>query len=303
MQCPNSTEVYTLNGDTLKFKNTLIKQGQGPAEVVSGSEFYQLNDGRYAVVEGIGSKKTFISKTNDINELSDVGGWNVNIRNENDPKMFVEKIVPIDENNFFCLVIGSKPNKYAVFNNNTSQFTPISFPYPKESDHLTNFTKSLGYIGFISKRPKKNEFIYTCMYGLLTYIFDYNNKDITNVRYIYNKPPEYEQRGETEYPKHANKKNIITSPPYVTPNYVYMKNNKTTVEGAFRNDEKIEGYPYWYSRQILVFDWNGKPVKKYMLDRLISYFFIDENDNALYGITSDSPDSDEDYLVKYQLPH
>lgn len=74
MQCPNSTEVYTLNGDTLKFKNTLIKQGQGPAEVVSGSEFYQLNDGRYAVVEGIGSKKTFISKTNDINELSDVGG-------------------------------------------------------------------------------------------------------------------------------------------------------------------------------------------------------------------------------------
>lgn len=87
----------------------------------------------------------------------------------------------------------------------------------------------------------------------------------------------------------------------MTKNYIYYSNRRATVEDVFRLETKFEGYPYYYTREIIAFDWNGKPVRKYIFDRPVSSFFVEEDDSMIYGVTTDSRDTDEEYVVGYNL--
>ncbi len=53
----------------------------------------------------------------------------------------------------------------------------------------------------------------------------------------------------------------------------------------------------YYLNQIFFFDWDGKPLKKYILDIPIFHFTIDEQSNRLYGITDDP----EFRIIEFQL--
>lgn len=59
-------------------------------------------------------------------------------------------------------------------------------------------------------------------------------------------------------------------------------------------------YPYYYNDEILVFDWEGNKVKKYVLDIPFEFFVIDEKDERMYTETVDL-NMGEDLLRSYRL--
>ena len=70
--------------------------------------------------------------------------------------------------------------------------------------------------------------------------------------------------------------------PVVTKDHIFL-----LYSGRFFDSKNMDGL--YLVNQILVFDWNGKPLKRYLLDVAIFWFTLDEKQNKIYGLT-DSPD-------------
>ena len=75
---------------------------------------------------------------------------------------------------------------------------------------------------------------------------------------------------------------------YGTDKYIYTLNLGMKTEEIMNQEHN----PY-----ILVFDWDGKPVKQYQLDCFISTFAVDEVNDCLYGVFID----DIDHIYKFDL--
>jgi len=77
--------------------------------------------------------------------------------------------------------------------------------------------------------------------------------------------------------------------PVVTNEYIYV-----LYDGR---EYDVENPSRYLRDKLLVFDWNGKPVKYYQLSEGIFHFDIDEENGILYGIT----DYPEFHIVSFSL--
>lgn len=294
--------LYELEGDSLKFKTSYLKKGDGPREVQSSIEFSRMNDGRFVAIEGIGSQKIFVSHTSDIAELEDASTWNLSVRPKQESKFFFQRLQPINDTLLIGAIMGDCPSKFASCNLNTGEMVPLNYTYPAILDNLSDFEKSFAYEGFLYKKPDENKYVFTSYTGLYSFIFDCDGKKIENLRHIFNKPAAYESRGNGKRPGLVDgKSEYVCSSPHVTERNLYYSSRRATAEDVFKLDTKFDGYPCYYTKEILVFDWEGKPYKKYVLDKPIHNFFVDESASMLYGLSSDSPDSEEEYIVGYKM--
>jgi hypothetical protein len=77
--------------------------------------------------------------------------------------------------------------------------------------------------------------------------------------------------------------------PFSTDKYIYVccRNQKF---GETQTD----------NTELQIWNWDGKPVAKYMLDKYIGCFTVDEQQNVLYGANSN--EGNEDKIFKYHLP-
>lgn len=75
---------------------------------------------------------------------------------------------------------------------------------------------------------------------------------------------------------------------YATDRYIYSLNLDMTA-AEIGNKER--------NPSIQLFDWEGRPVKQYQLDRFISSFTVDEPDGVVYGVFVD----DENHIYKFKL--
>ncbi|WP_421921283.1 hypothetical protein [Marinifilum sp.] len=68
---------------------------------------------------------------------------------------------------------------------------------------------------------------------------------------------------------------------------------------ALYTDKTIEQYVKntFIGNYLLVYDWNGIPLKKYKLDKPLVCFSYDKSDNSIYGLALE----EDIQLVKYDL--
>lgn len=70
----------------------------------------------------------------------------------------------------------------------------------------------------------------------------------------------------------------------------------------WNNDKLTDGFDATYSNEIYVFDWDGNPVKKYIIDHRSRNFWVDENDQAIYATTEDLENPDRGTVfLRYSL--
>ena len=301
MECSESQVLYELKDNRLQYKSVLIKKGQGPLDVAYSVDMSRMNDGRFVATEHIGTKKMFVSQTADGSEWEDISTWHSFIRQDEATKYFFQTLLPINDTLFLGSVLGNCPSKFVVNNLNTGESVPLDYAYPEVLKDLSDFAKTFALDGCTYKKPDENKYVYYSQIGLFSFIFDYKDGKMENLKYIFNQPAAYESRGELERPKLCDRKSIFFPGFFAAKEHIYYSNRRATVEDVFTLDTKFEGYPYYYTREYIVFDWDGKPVRKYILDRPIYRCFVDEDESMLYGMTMDSPDSEEEYLVAYKL--
>lgn len=93
-------------------------------------------------------------------------------------------------------------------------------------------------------------------------------------------------------PKKGNRNGFIAAD--VTNKYIY-----SLYSGKVINDSSIaELTKSFLSKYIYVFDWEGKPIKRYELDQEVRSIAVDEKNNILYAA---SYQGGEPNLIKYKL--
>lgn len=295
-----SLYAYKFKNDTLNYIGKVTQKGDGPLEMVGSSLMHQLPNKSLVLTTDGYNPKTFKLHENDFSKITKLDTWDLIKFPINDIGTMVERVLPLNDSRILIKAMGNVPAPFAYYNKGDSALTYFSYPDIETKSKTTNISqRTIMYAGKIIKHPTKDRFIRTCQIGTYACILDVKDQDIEFVNYIYNNPPEHilDKDGFNAHPKNSNKLGFTCIA--ATEKYIYMMKNDFTLDDL-GVDDKNNGYPLWFNKQVYVFDWEGNPIKKYNLDKYISNFVVDSKDKYFYAQTMDPTDGNCS-LVKYEL--
>ena len=164
---------------------------------------------------------------------------------------------------------------------NTYKKEIVSFsPYPQWTTHMPDENEALIYLKGSTAKPDGEKFASFYAYFKRWRIFD--NKGNLEQEIQVNIPPLTAD--------FSDRKNRYTyyGYPFSTDKYIYVCCRNQKNGGALGDNTELQ-----------IWNWKGKPVAKYILDKYISCFTIDEQKNVLYGLNSD--EGNEDKIFSYNF--
>jgi hypothetical protein len=141
---------------------------------------------------------------------------------------------------------------------------------------------------------KKLVAYFLCRYGTMG-ILEITNNDVTMKESSWWKSEQKESTGDNgqirALPAKDERNGFITAA--VTEKYIYA-----LYSGKVMDRRTIESLANTFlSEYVYVFDWQGKPVKRYQLDQEVRSIAVDKNDETLYAASYKG----EPHLIKYKL--
>ena len=178
--------------------------------------------------------------------------------------------------------------------------------YPPEDKtevdkNLPPILRKMAYNGRLKYNHSLKKLVYISIASEMFEIYNFDGADVELAMGNYSTIPKYEEVAR------ANTGNVVTRS--VVPNLINGKGRNLSVTSSDENifilyqdyrKMKIEegSQPGNKANIILVFDWDGKPVKKYELDRIINgQITYDKERNRLWAI-HDNPDPE---VIYFQL--
>ncbi|RNC63315.1 BF3164 family lipoprotein [Proteiniphilum sp. X52] len=207
-------------------------------------------------------------------------------------EMFMS-LSPIKSNLF--IATGTFANgRYLLMNKNGEKISyNFDYPHVPNKENLTNAHKAMAFQGKLMARPDGERFFFACEDSEIFEIIKIEQDNKLNKIYeFHGELAHFKAEGDgittiaSAIDRNSNTKFVDA---YGTQNFIYL---------LYAN--KIIGndiYKSYLANTILVFDWNGKAIKKLNLDTDLSKIAVDEFDKTLYGIDPNS----ETYLVKFPL--
>jgi len=184
--------------------------------------------------------------------------------------------------------------RYAVIDKNGKNVS-INFDYPKdEMKQGNNFQKALAYQGGLIPNSDKTKFFFYCISSEILEIMQLQkNGTLTKIRDIHFDYATYRPEGDGKNTIAAtimkeSKAAFISAT--ATSNYIYLLYSGRTIG--------VDINLAFKSNTILVFDWEGNPIKRYNLDIDITTFTVSEDDKTIYAISNTSVDTD---LIKFKM--
>jgi len=197
---------------------------------------------------------------------------------------------PLNDNILLCTGFFEK-GQYVLYdiNSRSTKFF-LDYPYDKKHKGESNEIKGTAFQGKISIKPDRKKIINVTGAVLEICEMDNNNEIKRIFRKVYYFPV---------YKVIQNHAAFDSSQPYAfnsissTNSYIYM-----VYSGRSMHDF---GEEYYAGNNLLVFDWEGKPVIRFVLDRYIKCFTLDKITMKIYGYST-NPSTGEPEIVTYQLP-
>lgn len=297
IEYPDDWAIFKKRDHKLVFESFLIKKGNGPLETLASTRFARLNDGRLFLGECVGSAKMFISATDCKTDIEEISKWVVTKRNGTNPFYF-ESIQPVNDEIVIGGIQGNNESKFVSYDLTENKYQSLDYAYPSLYNDLSDFEKSYATEGILMKNPDDNKYLFSTLTGAYCFIFESDGKSLYNRKMIYDFPAKYKSSGEKgKRPRLLDVQTKYNDTPYVTSNYIYMNDKYFTVEDVF-GKSGIDELPYYYTTEIVSFDWDGNPYRKYILDRPVRSMFVNDGDSVLYGL---DVDDERDVILVYSL--
>lgn len=296
-------EVFTIKGDSLLYDEKFLYVGRAPYEMLSPNLRYDSKNNRlFLYSDNNLENKLFTVDIQNFNNVYDPANWkkkdlpilysrgSLGIVNDT---VFINRHNTNTANMFSLSQAGDKDNSFQCLN----------FKYPGEHPDLSFSGQGRLFIGDIKRNPNSLSFVYSCYFSQYVFIFDLVDEQITNLRYISQVLPVYKVDPDDVYNP------IAISDEYesgydqfrVTGNYIYIGYNNTNW-GEIRNQLTFKDYPYYYFDRINVFDWDGKFVRRLVLDQPIYNFTVSSDDQYLYGSSMDLADDNmQEQVLRFEL--
>lgn len=265
---------YTLfDAETGEYISRFGTIGQGPGEILLGC-FGYLSNGNFLVYN---------------NSMSQILGYRMDsLRKEKRPipaqrlakyklpEMNISRIVPLCDSLYIgggCHISGSQ---YALFDKNGKVLDYSIDTYNAKDDSFNKFTKYLSNQGDFVKHPHQNKFAYSVNYSSNLDFFEVKDSKIKQIKLQRWKNPILKSVVEGNGTMFSATPTEKTETGYInicsTSQYLYALHSEKSLYENWRK-----------STTVLVFDWNGSPVKKYILPQETYYIAVNEKLKRLYA--------------------
>lgn len=286
--------LYRLTEDRLQFEGEALRIGKGPNELLTLALRYVADEKCFQMIDFRNSGKRVLSvSVEDPKSLLDMTNW----KESNLPtfELGLSEVCPISESSFIVMPAFMNDNNMLSLVRDT-MILSLQEPYPDADNTAHLVVKALVYGGDIDKRPAKQSFVYASRNGKYVFIFDLERDRITHKKVLFDEYPLYVEEDGFSYA--FRKESVLKMIPTVTARYIYLLNQKGTM-GDYVKGQLVDGFPLNFGNEVLVFDWNGDPVKRLGLDRSVEMIRVDPTDDFLYGVTRNKAGADE--LIRFNL--
>ncbi|MFT4858541.1 MAG: hypothetical protein ACI8SN_000457 [Algoriphagus sp.] len=251
------------------------KVGQGPCELDPSLITYKSGaDGKLIGMFEMGSREFQEYSVKEILESKDDPAC-IPFQGKIDSEISLAIKVRED---IFLGVTNGKP--YALLTGNQVVQTIGEFPFQEQFEGIHPFILELAYQNKLHKHPTKSLFLGTSTFSFNMDILELNNEDnLVLKKSLHFWPTEFEPSNDPNQFFAAIKAenrfgNVSTS---VSENYIYV----------LYSDEPWEYQFPLKSKRVLVYDWEGNPIRILQLDTELSMIAVHEKDEFLIGYVDD----------------
>ena len=258
---------FEINGDSLIMVDYFWRFGRGHNESIRAT-YYQYDDYFYIKNYIDIEQAREVYKVDKIDDLMDSEKYSkLAVPASND----IIDIVPIDDRELLVTLSGYKTKElFGILDSDNGMLTELSLKFPGISDSEVKASIiSTVYNGMIAKRYGSPHYVYSTRDGNCVFIFKIENGKVKDFKEIFNIYPKYEISPDGENASFT-REGLMGYKPTASANYFYL---------LHREDEKPGG------NEIFVFDWNGKPIRKIVLDRNVYLIDVSRDDSIIYGAT------------------
>lgn len=189
-------------------------------------------------------------------------------------KGVVSSTLESEDNKF--VIVGLDGEKIAYFGE-----------FPEYYKDMTVLEKNIALMGDMAVKPDFSRWVMSHKATDMIEIYDNNLNLLKRIQGPDNILPELREMSEGIRRSSDSRECYFF--PVVTDDYVYVLYDGRVYD--------VESPTRYLRNKLLVFDWEGNPVKYYQLSKPIFHFDIDEEQQMLYGLT----DSPEFHVISYSL--
>lgn len=296
-----SYAVYKIRGDSLIYGGKFMRRGNGPYEMQIPRLKYRPDKNELILYSADPSKNDFyLIHLDNFNHLYETRCWKAMklpalpsrgcLEFVNDSTYLHSSYT--QQNSLFSLACKGA----------NESFINLNFRYPDDRNNADLLLMRSLFKGELVKHPRKSSFIYSSDYFKYIILFDLENKNITNIRYISAELPDY-KRISDPYRMFALNGKVQDGCKTViaTEKYIYIGYNNLTWEDI-NKQVQFKGYPNSYFDRINVFDWEGNYISGFVLDKPVDFFVVGNDNNYIYASSLDlTQEHQPDQVLRFEL--
>lgn len=293
--------VYNIKGDSLLYENKFVINGNGPYELkVAKIKYLPDRNEMLIFSESASENDVYRVRLNDFNNLYDTKNW----EKQKLPVLAFRSTLDFVNDSLYLLLSLTKENSLfsLAYKGKDNYIKSLNFPYPVDEKESASLKFSL-FMGKLIKHPTQPKFIYSNNSFRYVMVFELDNEEIKNVRYLSAVVPDYKPVHDNLYWKYSLNKDTKGNCRVIvaTEQYCYIGYNNMTIKDK-KDEIPFKGYPNAYFDRINVFDWDGNFVKRLVLDQPVYCFSVSPDERYIYATSVDlTQENLPDQVLRFEL--
>ena len=254
--------------------------GRGPGEILYGASG-TLNGGSFDIYS---PDIDLIAKYSVSGLYSEIESGAQTLAKFNIPNAHFSKVIPINDKTFLGAGAYNSTYQFLLFNSNDDVLDYAVEIFNKDDRTFNEYHKYLSNQGVLRKHPSQNKFVYSITHSSNIDFIEVNDGSINLVNSIRLRDPEGKPFG-------SNGMNYVIPDSTMPIGYIDLAFDTDYVYALYTDkkgkepDGRINSTS---SNLVLVFDWDGNPVKMYRLDRSAYYIAVNKVTKKMYCAVKDS---------------
>jgi hypothetical protein len=267
--------VYECNTRTKNISKGQLRKGRGPNETI-GDFGISINANKKLAVLDITKKKIFIAPVDSLQQDKEFKFSEMDFESN-----YYQMCIDDDLN---MLGVGDVNSKHKISRISTDTIENFGTFFKFDKDVPFSAFKD-AYLSYIYKHPTKNKVVLPYRYTDLIEIFDLDmNKSIA-----ISGPEQFDVEWQVMT---FDSGSVMRKTPNTRKAFLSASVTNQYIYALFSGHSRVE--EHWSDgKYIYVYDWNGTPIKKIVLDRYVSTLAISSDNKTLYSF-----DENIGYIVK-----